>query len=155
MKELVARIKVIQALLREEAQLNMLTATPSANHFKSRTRLIQVKVLLKNYSDREIELARNWDRLKIEHYQSACRRSGNLTQENKPTPKAEDDFWRVVIFLYLLAKNRPMQAFLSLSIGVNWSVLFLAEANEPELPDISKSRDTTGTDYHRRPRLHK
>lgn len=155
MKELLARIKVIQALLEEESQLNILAAIPNANHFKARTRLIQVKVLLKNYSSREIELARNWDRLKEEFYQSACRLSGNLPQETRLKSKANDDFWQVMIFLYLLAKNRPMQAFLSLSIGVSWSVLLLADANEPELPDISESHDTTGTDYHRHLRLHK
>jgi hypothetical protein len=153
MKELVARIKVIQALLREEAQLNMLTSTPSANHFKSRTRLIQVKVLLKNYSDREIELARNWDRLKEKFYQTACRRSGNLTEENGPRPKAEDGFWQVVMFLYLLSKDRPMEAFLSLSLGPTWSTLLLINNNEPASPEIPAPPNGSCAEIHKRPSL--
>jgi hypothetical protein len=118
-------------LLKEESQVKSdLANTPlvwvevlNNYNFSARTllfqRLFKVKASLSLFSDMEIRLARNWDRLQEHIRRSAYRSSGKLPRPDQEKTDSEENFLLLLLFYYLLLNDKPMQAFLSLSIGVN------------------------------------
>ncbi len=152
------RIKAIRKLLVEErwikAELAGLTTLWGAKHedyAAVRTELFaemhKIKLQLAGYSAHEIHLARTWERL-IEDTRTAGCRSGGRLEADEPESKPESDedvLLKVLLFFYLLARNRPIKAFLSLSIG--WPALLF------DFDEVPKNSDELYTEQRMKPRL--
>ena len=107
------------------------------------SKLFRVKKELDGFTDEEIRIAQNWERLVEKARQAGCRSGGSLDPV-EPEPKRQDDdeldWLRILLFLYLLSKDHPMQAFLSLSIG--WAALLFDVDEAPTIENESTSCDT-------------
>ena len=125
-------VETIQKLLKEESDLKAYLRSQSYAFTLSpmRIQLMRVKALLKNYSDQEIDLAKNWDSLKEKIWKSA-RKAGDEEELPRSMPEEDDKEWWGAIFLYLMSIDQPKAAFLSLSMG--WTaLLFIGTDDEPE-----------------------
>jgi hypothetical protein len=138
---MLATIKTILKLLEELSQIkselaDMGIARAGAKHSYNPYRtelfasLCHIKAKLNLYSEKEISLAKKLETLKAQHKESAWHKDNNLVL-SKPVQIHEDDFLRMLIFYYLLAEGKQVQAFLSLSFG--WVALFFDGVDHKEL----------------------